>query len=285
MNSQLSEINSIIRACDEMVAHIYQYGSIHAVNDYYYAQYRKLIDRFESKYDLEHSGSVVLHGIFTILKQLFWTGQTYTVNLVEAQTILQTVVRLKHELYPHCFEKIFISHSEKDKEQTDAFIELLYAIGIQRPLANGEKTVFCSSHAAEHIDNGVCNSEEIKRQLLSHEHTLFILWYTENYFLSQPCLNECGAIWVLGKPYQEILYPDLDRSKINGFFDKRIVSFRSNDSARLNDFKVQLEQMFNLPPISLNAWDDARSQYINKINSIIENNTGGQHLTQAEIEV
>jgi len=274
MNNQLTEINNIIRACEDMVFYIQQNGPIYATNDYYYANYRNQIELFVNKYGLQYSSSPSLYGIFTVLNQLFWTGPNYTVNIVEAETILNTVIRLKHELFPQCFEKIFISHCEKDKAQTNAFIELLYAIGIQRPLANGEKTIFCSSHPPVYIENGYSNADVIRGQLLSHEHTLFLLWYTENYFQSQPCLNELGAIWVLGKPYQEILHPSLQRSKINGFFDKRIVSFRSNDIPRLNDFKTQIEQMFNLSPISQNAWEDARKLYIDKICALIEPKSG-----------
>ena len=51
---------------------------------------------------------------------------------------------MKHELYPNCFEKVFISHREKDKEQVAAFIDLLHALGIPRPTKDApEKAIFC----------------------------------------------------------------------------------------------------------------------------------------------
>lgn len=274
MNNQLFEINQIIRACENMVLFIEQNGPIYSQSDYHYSIYKSMINPFDSKYQLQNSNSVTIRGLHTVLSDLYWDRPGYIVDIGEAQTILQTVIRLKHELFSQCFEKIFISHSEKDKEQTAAFIELLYAIGIQRPLASGERMVFCSSHPDEYIANGLCNSEEIRKQLLNNEHTLCILWYSDNYFASQPCLNECGAIWVLGKPYQEILHPRLERTRIQGFLDKRNVSFRSNDIARLNDFKADIEKMFDLSPISQNSWEEARKQYIIKINNLTKNNAG-----------
>ena len=34
----------------------------------------------------------------------------------------------------------------------------------------------------------------IREQFQGHSHIYFILWYTDNYFESQACLNEAGAI-------------------------------------------------------------------------------------------
>lgn len=44
---------------------------------------------------------------------------------------------MKHTLLPDSFEKIFISHREKDKANVEALVELLYAIGIPRPTIRG----------------------------------------------------------------------------------------------------------------------------------------------------
>lgn len=271
MNAKLLEINDIISTCEKMTAYIKENGTALVGKSMQYFEYRVKINKFDDKYDLKNSDSATIRGIRSVLNDLYWTGSNDTVSFVEAETILHTIIRLKHELFPTQYEKIFISHCEKDKEQTEAFIELLYAIGIQRPLANGENVVFCSSHPPAYIENGVRNTDCIKQQLVSHDHVLCILWYTDNFFASQACLNEAGAIWALEKPYQEVLHPCLERSRINGFLDDRITSFRSNDVARLNNFKAQLEQMFGLSPISQNSWEEARGRYIETINRLTGN--------------
>ena len=186
--------------------------------------------------------------------------------LEEAKDIKSLIIQLKHALFPECFEKIFISHSEKDEKQVHAFIELLYAIGIPRPLQGEENPIFCSSHPAAYIGNGCPISDTIKRQFQGHEHTFYILWYTENYFNSQACLNEAGAIWVMNRKYQEILYPNLDRKKINGLLDKQPISFYSNDVMRLNSFKEQIEKMYDLTPVNQNYWEMIRNDFVGKMN-------------------
>ena len=89
----------------------------------------------------------------------------------EVKTIYETVVALKHDLFPESFEKIFISHREKDQKQIVAFMELLYALGIPRPTATQpESVIFCTSHPATYLENGSRNLDEIKKQFTDSAH-------------------------------------------------------------------------------------------------------------------
>ena len=83
-------------------------------------------------------------------------------------------------------------------------------------------------------------------------------------------MNEAGAIWAMGKKYQEILSPRFDSKKIGGLLDKQPVWFKADDKFRLNSFKEQIEQMFGLAPISANAWEMARDTFIERIQTILE---------------
>ena len=263
MNSQLKEINEIISLCDIMIKQINEAGIIYTGNRYY-EEYKRKINLFFSMHRCNHP-----YVPYIILNRFFFNGQ-YSVNMSIAQEIRNAVIRLKHDMYPNSYERIFISHREKDAKQVAAFIELLYAIGIPRPtVGNEENVIFCTSHPATYIKNGVKNLDEIKEQFNCPSHTFYILWYTDNYFDSQACLNEAGAIWVSNKKYQEILIPGFDSQKIGGLLDKQPVWFRANDKYRLNTFKEQLEPMFNLAPLTQNAWEEARDTYISKINSMI----------------
>lgn len=145
-------------------------------------------------------------------------------------------------------------------------MELLYAIGIPRPTVSKiESTIFCTSHPEGYIPNGARNLDEIRDQINTDRHTFYILWYTDNYFESQACLNEAGAIWAMKKKYQEILAPSFDSNKIKGLLDKQPTWFRSNDKYRLNTFKEQIETMFSLTPILQNSWEMARDKYLEEI--------------------
>lgn len=265
MNSQLKEINQIIILCDEMVNEVQNKGILRVGNKTYEA-YKKKINAFMSSQNLKQCD----YGPYAVLDALFFSKGNYTVNLSEAQTIRNLVVELKHSLFPQSFDKIFISHREKDKEQVAAFIELLHAIGIPRPtIDSDEKMIFCTSHPATYVDNGARNLEEIRNQFNSSDHTFYILWYTDNYFESQACLNEAGAIWATKKTYQEILAPQFDSSKIGGLMDKEKTWFRANDNYRLNNFKQDMESMFDLKPLTLNAWEDVKNVYVERIESLV----------------
>lgn len=261
MNSNLNEINEIIGLCDSMVEVIMQGGMIWTGNTIY-ETYKKRINAFFTNHnELQRN-----YGPYLALGSLFFKGSSYSVSLSEARIIRDTVISMKHELYPECFEKIFISHREKDKEQVAAFVDLLHAIGIPRPTAADPDTcIFCTSHPEAYIANGEKNLEEIRRQFNSSAHTFFILWYTDHYFESQACLNEAGAIWAMNKRYQEILLPSFKSEKIGGLLDKQPVWFKADNKFRLNTFKEQLEKMFSLSPLMMNAWELARDAFISRI--------------------
>lgn len=263
ISNQLSELNEIINVCKSLVERIKVIGTV-SYKDELYEEYKALIDSFCTKYKIQDRTSDSFREIYDTLKHYFWT-QRYTVNQNEAQTILETVIQLKYELFPNLYEKIFISHREIDKEQVDALIDLLYAIGIPRPLQNGDKTIFCSSHPAAYIENGQMIDNEIIKHFHCEQNVFFILWYTDNYFESQACLNEMGAVWVMNKQYQEILMPGFERNKIGGLLPKEKISFYANNKFRLNTFKEQIEKMFSLQPVDTNAWEIARDKFINAI--------------------
>lgn len=266
MNSSLKEINEIIALCDEMVKYASKSGTISSGNEIY-VKYAYSINSFMDAHKLKNKN----YPIFCILAYYHTTSRTITLNMSEVKTIYETVVALKHDLFPECFEKIFISHREKDQKQVAAFIELLYAIGIPRPTAaHPESVIFCTSHPAAYLENGSRNLAEIRKQFTDQAHTFYILWYTDNYFESQACLNEAGAIWAMGKKYQEILSPKFESEKIGGLLDKEQVWFKADNKYRLNSFKEQIERMFGLTPITQNAWETARDAFIHQINKILE---------------
>jgi len=266
MNSSLQEINEIITLCDEMVNFVGSKGNIRNGNSLY-NEYKKKINDFVKKHELSQRDYVP----YAVLDSFYFSTPSYSLNLSETEMIRRTVVNLKHELFPDSFDRIFISHREKNKNQVAAFIDLLYFIGISRPTATQSNSmIFCTSHPATYLENGSRNLDEIKEQFTNSSHTFYILWYTDDYFESQACLNEAGAIWAMGKKYQEILSPKFDSKKIGGLLDKQPVWFKANDKFRLNSFKEQIERMFGLTPITLNAWEEARDTFIDRVNMILE---------------
>lgn len=158
MNFSLQEINEIIALCDEMVKYASKNGTISSGNEVY-IKYAHSINNFMYAHKLKDRN----YPIFCILDHYYTSNRGSTLNMREVKTIYETVVALKHDLFPESFEKIFISHREKDQKQIVAFMELLYALGIPRPTATQpESVIFCTSHPATYLENGSRNLDEIK---------------------------------------------------------------------------------------------------------------------------
>ena len=150
-----------------------------------------------------------------LAQSTFYFKDCYTVNASEISAIKDALIKIKHTLFKDDYEKIFISHREKDKEQVAAFISLLHALGIPiETVGSTDKPIFCSSHPEGYIRNGERNLDTIRNMSNTDERVFYILWYTDNYFESQACLNEAGAIWALDKRRQEILMPSFDSNII-----------------------------------------------------------------------
>ncbi len=260
------ELNEIIDICNALVERVHNCGEVQT-GDELYERYKNRINTFCEKYNINEKSPKLICSAFTTIKSYYWK-RNYTVNIKEAEAIMETVKWLKSLLFPNLYEMIFISHREVDKAQVDALIELLHAIGIPRLLQNGQPMIFCSSHPSAYIENGKMIDKEIMKQFHSNQNTFFILWYTNNYFESQACLNEMGAIWVMNKTYQEILIPGFERNKIGGLLPKTKISFYANEKPRLNGFKKQIEEMFCLQPIDENVWEIARDKFIRTIQEL-----------------
>lgn len=260
MNPKLKEINELIDLCDKMLEQIAKIGDIQKGNTTY-LEYKDKVDTFCKKYHINN----IEYGPYAILSKFYFISN-YTLNTSEVCSIRDALVKIKHTYFKEDFEKIFISHREKDKKQVEAFVNLLYAIGIPRPTEeNPESIIFCTSHPNGYISNGDKNLETIRNMINTDKHVFYILWYTDNYFQSQACLNEAGAIWVMKKKYQEILMPEFDKNKIIGLLDKQPVWFRANDKFRLNDFAADIQKMFSLPILTQSSWELARDEFIKHI--------------------
>ena len=261
MNPKLKEINELIALCDQMLFYIQERGDIRP-NNALYLSYKFKVDTFCK----ENKINDVNYAPYAVLCKFYFNSGAYTVNRSEASAIKNALIEIKHKLFKDDYDKIFISHREADKEQVDAFVDLLHAIGIPRPTTEApESVIFCTSHPEGYIQNGERNLDTIRDMINSDEHVFYILWYSDKYFKSQACLNEAGAIWAMKKKYQEILMPNFDSGSIKGLLDKQQVWFRANDKMRLNTFKEQVEKMFALPPTTANAWEMARDKFVQTI--------------------
>lgn len=159
---------------------------------------------------------------------------------------------------------VFISHSSKDKEFAEAFVDLLESIGLNKD------TLFCSS-----VDGyGLGLSDDIFETLLGlfENHDLFMIFlHSPRYYKSSISLNEMGAAWILRSGFCSILTSDMDFSGLTGVVNGSKISIKVNaqDAAsRLNELYKILQEIFNLTPLDITQWERKRSIFLRNVNAI-----------------
>ncbi|MCK8824686.1 toll/interleukin-1 receptor domain-containing protein [Fuchsiella alkaliacetigena] len=176
------------------------------------------------------------------------------------------------------FEKIFISHSSKDKEYVELLIQLLNDMGIPK----NNDYIFCSSLEGYNIPLGKKIYDYIKKQFNQNIMVLCVL--SKNYYNSVPCLNEMGATWVTSREYQSILLPHFEFSNIEGAIDPTKVSFKMNNKERLNTFKDKIINSFGLNEIDTSVWERDRDDFLEKIENLSRRDKYNNSLIRVDVE-
>ena len=165
---------------------------------------------------------------------------------------------------------LFISHAEKDSQIAEAFVDLLYDMGV------AETSMFCSSIA----ELGVPIKEDIYeylRNLLDSEQVIPIFLLSDNYYSSVACLNEMGAVWIKQKDYFMFLLPEFEFSEIKGAISPRkrgvLLWYRSdreeqNLKENLNQFREELCKLLNIK--RRRNWEKKRDDFVKRIQGIKE---------------
>ena len=181
--------------------------------------------------------------------------------------VIETLTGIKKDLFAGYYDKIFISHSEKDQEIACELIALLHNIGVKKPINGLNGQIFCSSYDGYLIPLRENNIEYIKTQLDSTDNVLALVLYSKNYMKSVACLNEAGAIWIKDIPFYPVILPDFSFEEIKGFLNPNITGFKIDDKYKLNEFKDNLVQYFNLQEVNANIWEQERDKFISKFDN------------------
>lgn len=160
-------------------------------------------------------------------------------------------------------EKVFISHSSKDKPYVKLLVDLLEDIGLS------ENEMVCSSVSGYGIPLGNDIYEWLSKQFEDCKlHIIFVL--STNYYESVACLNEMGAAWVLKQKYDMLLLPGFDFQKIEGAINPKQIGIKLDSDTtelkqRLNELKDSLIKEFNDKHISDLKWERKRDEFINNV--------------------
>ena len=138
-------------------------------------------------------------------------------------------------------EKIFISHSSKDKQYGEALVKLLRGLGLKR-----DQIIFTSNDDyGIPIDMNIF--EYLKKQINEGAYMIYLL--SNDYYGSVACLNEMGAAWVVQNDYTVIGIPGFhfDNPKfLNGAIDPRRIGFTIDNKKRIVEFKNKLLERLQL---------------------------------------
>ena len=118
------------------------------------------------------------------------------------------------------FPNIFISHASLDAPIGERFVEALIELGIKK------ENIFYSSLYYTGVKIGKNFHEEIRKALISAEVVVFLL--TPNFYKSEFCLNEMGAVWYSNKEFIPILLGGLTFDDMKGFIDSHYIAFKPN---------------------------------------------------------
>ncbi len=158
-------------------------------------------------------------------------------------------------------DKIFVSHSSKDIEIIDSFVEKILILGLEIP----SNRVFCTSMHGHGIQSGQYIPDRLREEI--NMSSIALLFISHNYKSSEICLNEVGAAWVTHEKEEVIplLLPDVDFTEIGYLNISRLglkIYERQGILKLIQDNKEKLNPNFNLE--KLNKQIDLFLKYFNK---------------------
>jgi len=152
-------------------------------------------------------------------------------------------------------KKIFISHSSKDKNIVEKFVDHILMLGI----GLSAEDIFCTSIE----DMAIKNGEDIR----NHIHTniqnvdFSILLISQHYKNSEICINEMGAVWAYNNNVRLYLLPDVDFNEIGWLCDTKKAD-NLFDSIVLDTLKMELLTFYSLKDKGV-TWSRQREIFLN----------------------
>ena len=165
-------------------------------------------------------------------------------------------------------KKIFVSHSSKNRNITDEFVELLKVIGVKN------NQIYYSSYEETGVNFLQDCFERINEEFTNNE-LLVIFMISREFYSSRICLAETGATWVsAANRYIPIIMPPYDYNNIEGVINATQAAITLSDkniSTKLEKFKIDIEKFLGIEnQINAEEWVRKKEKFIKNINDIAE---------------
>lgn len=178
------------------------------------------------------------------------------IHLSAIEAIVDCVVSLEKKNVNS--KRIFISHSSKDKDIVEKFIDHILQLGI----GIKAEDIFCTSIEEMGVKNGEDIRKHIQTNIRNADYAFLLI--SKNYKASEICINEMGTVWAYDSNVRLYLLPDVDFDKIGWLCDTRKADM-INSSIALDALHKVMIEYFEIPDKDI--WSRQREVFLKYINN------------------
>ncbi|WAC01585.1 TIR domain-containing protein [Lacinutrix neustonica] len=162
---------------------------------------------------------------------------------------------------------IFISHSGKDKQIVDNFIDLILHGALSVPINN----IFCTSTDGTKIKSGTDWRNSILDALQQAKINFLII--SSNYKESEVCMNEMGAGWVASAEVIPLILEPINYKTV-GVIQEPIQIEKLLDEKSLDRIKDILQETLDIPisEIKSDRWTTKKKEFVLKTKKYLKEN-------------
>ncbi len=157
-------------------------------------------------------------------------------------------------------KKIFISHSSKDIDVIERFVDNILRLGI----GISAQDIFCTSIEDMTMNNGEDIRKHIQENIRNAEFSFLLI--SENYKQSKICLNEMGAVWAYDANVRLYLLPNTAVEAIGWLCDPRKADNLASSTA-LDILFNELTTYYGLEK-DIVQWGKQRENFLQSIGKI-----------------
>lgn len=154
-------------------------------------------------------------------------------------------------------KKVFVSHSSRDKEIVDIFIDKILKLGF---CLTSEDIAYTSRE-----DTGVRTGDDIKKFIKDNisgcDFVFFMI--SDNYAQSQICLNEMGAAWATDRRVIPIVFPNVEFNAIGWLYSVN-KGIKLNDTSALDTLFEEVNEQYG-HKLKVSAWNRYKGEFIESI--------------------
>lgn len=180
------------------------------------------------------------------------------IHLSAIQSIVDCIVVLEEGIIER--KKIFISHSSKDVDIIEKFVDHILGLGI----GINPDDIFCSSIEGMDIRNGGDLRRHIQNSIRIADFSYLMI--SDNYKQSEVCLNEMGAVWAYDSNVRIYMLPNTTIDTIGWLCNVRKGDFLNNPIV-LDEIKSEMCGYYNLPDTGT-TWSRQRELFCSYLNKL-----------------